>query len=274
MAEYIFPTFIFITTLFILGILIKPSNKLLGIICMVGAGFLTYVITEAAKSAPENSSIIYVFSFVIIFGIFVAIVIAKREDINLKLFSGFYSVIILIAFFSAKGCYNGDKEINDRKIAKNNAIETYKKQYDFNVDSYTTNIDLAKPGTRKNKVLKSPIIVYIKRNGKTEFDYDFNKTLERNLISFSIDSIKTIVVLENVSLDVGRYTNGTTDAQKIQTTISFIEKRTMSEMSLVTLTGGEPPSSISYSHGAPASRSGSAPTQYEIVEAIKMNLNK
>lgn len=272
MAEYIFPAFIFITSLFILWVLIKPSERLLGFVCLIGSGFITYLISTAAKSSPDNSTAILSISFIIELVILILLVIAQKKDINVKVISIFYSIVIVIAFLSARGCYNDDKKWKDRQIEKDNEIITYKKQYDFNVDSLLLTPPINISANKKNSKLKFPIIVYRKWDDKTNFDYEFNKSLERNLTSFSYDSLNTIIILENNVVDIGTYTNGKTKAQKIETTIRFLNKQTMKEITSTTLTGGEPPSSITYRRSSPESRSGSAPTSYEIIETIKNEL--
>lgn len=272
MAEYIFPAFIFITSLFILWLLINPSERFLGFVCLIGSGFITYLILTAAKSSPGNSTAILSISFLIELIVLIILVFAQKKDINIKAISIFYSIVIVIAFLSARGCYNDDKKWKDRQIEKDNEIMAYKKQYDFNVDSLLLTPPINISANKKNQKLKFPIIVYRKWDDKISFDYEFNKSLERNLTSLSYDSLNTIIILENNVVDIGTYTNGKTKAQKIETTIRFLNKQSMKEITSTTLTGGEPPSSITYRRSSPESRSGSAPTSYEIIETIKNEL--
>lgn len=272
MAEYIFPAFIFITSLFVVFLLIKPSEKLLGFVCLIGSGFITYLILTTAESSPNNSTVILSISFLIELVVLILLLFAQKKDINIKAISIFYSIVILIAFLSARGCYNDKKKWKNRQIEKDNEIIAYKKQYDFNVDSLLLTPPINKGANKKISKLKFPIIVYRNRVDKTSFDYEFNKSLERKLTSFSYDSLNTIIILENNVVDIGSYTNRKTKAQKIVTTIRFLNKHTMKEITSTTLTGGEPPSSITYRRSSPESRSGSAPSSYEIIETIKNEL--
>jgi len=272
MAEYIFPAFIFITSLFILGILIRPSENFLGFVCLIGSVFITYLVLTAAKSSPDNSTAILVTSFFILLVVLILVVLDQRKDINIKFISIIYSIVILIAFLSARGCYKDDKKWKDRQIEKDNEIIAFKKQYNFNVDSLLFTEE--KPLNKKKIKLKFPIIVYSKWDNKTNFDYEFNKLLERNLTTYSFDSLNTIIILENNVVDIGTYNDGKTKAQKIETTIHFVDKQSMKEITSVTLTGGEPPSSIAFYRSPPESLSGSAPTNYEIIETIKNELRK
>jgi hypothetical protein len=270
MAEYILPAFIFITSLFILWILIKPSERLLAILCLIGSGFITYLISTVSKSSPDNSTAILSISFIIELVVLILLVLAQKKDINVKVISIFYSIVIIIAFLSARGCYNSDKKWKDRQIEKDNEISAFKNKYDFNVDSLL--LRSSNSINVKKVKLKLPIIVYRKWEDKTSFDYEFNKSLERNLTTLSYDSLNTVIILENTVVDIGTYSNGKTKAQKIETTIRFLDKQSMKEITSTTLTGGEPPSSISYRRSSPESRSGSAPTSYEIIETIKNEL--
>jgi hypothetical protein len=272
MAEYIFPAFIFVTSLFILGTLIRPSENFLGFVCLIGSVFITYLVLTAAKSSPDNSTAILVTSFFIVLVVLILVVLGQRKE-DIKVISIIYSIVILISFLSARGCYKDDKKSKDRQIEKDNEIIAFKKQYNFNVDSLLFTEE--KPLNKKKIKLKFPIIVYRKWDNKTNFDYEFNKSLERNLTTYSFDSLNTIIILENNVVDIGTYDNGKIKAQKIETTIHFVDKQSMKEINSVTLTGGEPPSSIrTYKRSSPESISGSAPTSYEIIETIKNELRK
>ena len=271
MSEYIFPVFIFITSLFIACILIKPSEKLLAFVCMIGALFITYVSLNIAKSAPETSAIILGVIFLILLIILIALIFSNKDKTNLKITSIFYAVVIVIAFFSARGCYNDDQINKEGQIAKDNTINEFKKLYDFNVDSLLTNANSSEK-IPKNYKITFPTIVYRKWDGKTDFDYNFNKSLEQSWKSFSLDSINSIVVIENSTIDIGTYSNGKTKAQKIQTTLSFLDRRTLKQIANRILVGGEPPSSIEYRRSSPESSSGSAPSENEIISAMKEEL--
>lgn len=274
MGDYIFTAFIFVTSLFILWLIIQPSGKFLGFFCLVGSGFVVFLISTAAKSSPDSSTAILSISFFVELIILIILVFAQKDNSNGVAVFVLYSIATLIAFLSARGCYNDDKKWKDRQIKEDNEIAAYKNKYDFNVDSLLFGPALKTVVNKKIQKLKFPIIVYRKRNGKTNYDFELNKLLDRDLITFSYDSLGTIVILENKTIDVGTYTNKKTKAQKIETIIRFFDKKTMKEIMSTTLTGGEPPSSISYRRGSPESRSGSAPTSYEIIETVKYELRQ
>lgn len=276
MAQYIFPPFIFITSLFILLQLIKPPIKFVVLIWLLGSGFITYLITTATKLLPHNSTEIFSISFIIELIVLIVLFLQKKKD-NSKYFAKYYSIIIVITFLYARGCYNSDKycesrdkRLNEMKVAKTNEIIEYKKQYDFDVD--ILNITSPIKIIDKKKILKLPLIIYNKNGDEIIFNYELNKSLDISLTSFFYDSINTIVLLENSIVDIGTYSNGATKAQKIETTIRFLDKLSMNEITSTTLSGGAPPSSITYKRGSPISRSGSAPTSDEIIKTIKNEL--
>jgi hypothetical protein len=268
LAEYIFPVFIFITTLFLCGLLFGVSK-----ICLVLSGAATYAVWWVAASYPEYSTAILSIIFFLELIILIALVIVDREHINVKAFSIWYTIFIGIAYVTADGCYN--KNENDKLyFAKRaNEIATYRSQYDFNIDSLALKINPDTNSVKRKIKLKPPFIIYKKLYNEMDFDYNFNKSLEKSFTSFSIDSINTIIVLEESSVYVGNYNNGKTSAYKSQITIYFIDPHTMNTVTSTTLTGGDPPSSITYRRIIPDSKSGSEPTREEILETIMEELN-
>ena len=86
------------------------------------------------------------------------------------------------------------------------------------------------------------------------------------------DSINTIILLENINEDLGAYSNGTTRAILIKTEISFIDKKTMNLVSKITISGEEPPLSITFRNHAPDSYYGKCPSVEDIMGEIKNEL--
>lgn len=262
MFEYLFPPFIFITTCFLLIISIKwsyPMNYWGG---LIGAGLLTYFLYTL--NLPV---IVLGLFFLSELGLLIFLLIKWKEDLNPKILSILYVASILIVFFVFKGIYSDDKEMKSHFNEVEMKEANYKRRYNFNVDSFLSNsFDLKIDAEMEPS---PPVIIYKAENYKLEFDIESNEELESTLKSFDKDSIKTIVLLKNSTIDVGTYENSGTIAQQIETTIYFIDRYTRKAINSVTVLGSEPPDQVRYKITAPKTVVGSEPYASQIVDAIK-----
>jgi positive regulator of sigma E activity len=231
MAEYFLPVFIFITTGFVLCLLLNSSDKFSGYACFLGSVLFFYIIYRMANSSSGSPEIFLSIIFSVEFILFVVLLFKRRKIVNLKVVSISYSILLLLVFLIARGYYRDDENRKSWKEAKDNEISEFKGQYDFNVDSLVLTPPITIDSILDTSKMKFPIIVYNKRDNEISFDYDFNKSLGRNLTTFTYDSLNTIVIIENEVIEIGTYSNGITKAQRIETKIQLFNKKTLSEIS-------------------------------------------
>jgi hypothetical protein len=185
-----------------------------------------------------------------------------------------WKLFCLILCFSFAHCSNKNKALEEEKDKlRGREIKEYKKKFDFNVDSLIKNVNDLKKTNEITEELKRPIIIYSLSNKKVVFNYYYNLNLPNNFKSFSLDSIRTIVILENIRIDVGTYGNNKTKAQKIQTIIRMFDRKKMVELKSFHIDGNDPPNQIEYRHYCPDTLTGSAPSQDEILKSIKSIIN-
>lgn len=276
MIEYIFPAFIFITSLFLLWLIIKPEQKLTNMVCLFGSGAITYFALNVSKTIGEQAGGFLIGFFIIELIVLAIVIFYQKEIIKPKPVSITYLIILLITFLITRGCYNDDKKTKEyyrekREKAEKEIVE-YKSKYDFNVDSLNMTEKIPNRKTKKKVNLEFPVIVYRKKDNVIQFDLEFNKNLADGYKSYKFDSISTLVILENLIVDLGTYNNSKTRAIRIDTHIELINFRTMKKVNEITIQGSEPPASISYRRSAPESRSGAAPSRDEIMMEIKRQL--
>lgn len=178
-------------------------------------------------------------------------------------------VVLIILSFPIFLILRGFTENKIKEIEKDSKIIEFKNLYDFNVDSLKFDISTSNEKTH----LKFPIIIYRKKGNGVTYDYNFNSSIDRDLISFKYDSINTIIVLENNLIDVGEYTDKKTKAKKIETIIHFMDKKIKKKIYSIKLTGGDPPKTIKYRRRYTEYVTGYAPTNNEIINVIKKELN-
>ena len=269
LATYILLGFILVTTFIILCVLTNKLGRSTGGISLLGTGFVMYFIISIVKFYLESSALILLICYIVELGILVGLIFFYRKKYSISVASIIYTIIIIITFFVAKSCYHDDQKQKEKQVEKQNEIIAYKNQYDFNVDELINQFQYTDWSKYKVK-LKFPIIAYRKSDGIITFDVEFNKFLNsKHLTDFSFKSINIIIILEDLTINLGTYSNGKTRAQKIQTKITFIDKKTMQKISDKIIGGGNPPERISYKGSAPTSRSGGRPTNDKIIEAIQ-----
>jgi mRNA-degrading endonuclease HigB of HigAB toxin-antitoxin module len=268
LAGYILGGFIVITTFCIMVGLTHKLGRTTGAISLIGTGVVCYVILSIVDFYSDYSLLILIACFIVEIVILGLLVIFYHRDIIVTA-SIVYAILIVIALITARSCYNNDMENKEKSEAREQSITTYKNQYDFNVDELINQFQYADWSKHKVK-LKFPIIAYRKSDGRIIFDVEFNKFLNsKHLTDFSFKNINIIVILEHLTIDLGTYSNGKTRAQKIQTMITFIDKKTMQKISDKIIVGGNPPERISYKGSTPISRSGGRPTNDKIIEIIQ-----
>lgn len=269
MAEYIFPTFISITSLVILWLLLKPWAGISVLGCIIASILISYLILLLARLSPHYVTAILSISYLVELVILILILNSQKKKDNVKIISILYTIAIALSYLFAKDYYHSDEKQKNRFVEKNNLIKSLKEKYDFNVDSLLVFYKASQNYNDKGKSLQFPIIVYHKSNGKILFDYEFNKVLDSTLTSFYFDSLNTIVLLEDGFIELGTYTNGKTRAQKHETTISFLDKKSMKIISSTNILGGDPPRSIEYKGTAPETATGTRPSYLEIIDTIR-----
>jgi len=193
-------------------------------------------------------------------------------------------ICIIIVFLISRSCEDNQKKALESINETNKMIRKYqigyadfKRQYDFNLDSLSKIINTNETESFEKNDLKFPIIIYSNKEDDDSIVLaGINRNLDRKLISFSLDSIKTIVMLENSRVTVGTYTNNSTVGQKYKMKISFIEKQTMKQISSITLDGGDPPRNIKYKENSPilTPRIGSMVSEDDIIKAIKTKISQ
>lgn len=172
-----------------------------------------------------------------------------------------------------------DLESKEKKAAEIKAKKEssdFKKQYDFDIYELCDVVKKCKVGEFKTYKPSSPIIIYKQLNYLQIFEYSYpmNKNIGSKYISFSKDSIKTIVILRDTLVDIGRYSGrNNTRAIQRQTIISYVDFNTKKEIYYDIVKGEEPPESIRSRSALGDRIVGPFPNETEILETIKKNIN-
>jgi len=269
MIEILLAAFIFITLIFLCMMYVPTSGRLTAFLCLIGSVALTFYCYKLATTTNHPTIYLGVAFVLLLLMLAAGLVVRKRKnkDASVVGFSIFYLVVMAIGSFIVNSMNQNDKAMTESRKQYENEVLSYKSLYNFNVDSLGLKIDI-NSFDKTTKELEKYIIAYVLIDGTLQYSYEFNKSLDGSLKSFNIDSINTIVVLNSRAIDVGLYSNGTTRAKKIETTVLFLDKRTLKTSFSRKLIGGSPPEHISYRHAAPESMSGPGPTQSEIIETI------
>jgi hypothetical protein len=196
------------------------------------------------------------------------------EDTPNSSFIKFYLIVCLISMLIGKfvqaNFFSHRPDYQLEYLAK---IKQYKDQFDFNVDSLGNRlIDLKTIDKRRAFY---PIIIYTKSiNGEIDFDFEFNKGLLKEKRAYTLDSIKTILLIEKDEIYSCTYSNNLTIGYKVLSKISLIDAKSFCRINKIVLEGEDPPLTIKYKKNPPDKVYGKGVSQTEIINAFESYVNR
>jgi hypothetical protein len=273
MINYILQGSIFITAIFLMFMIIRPTSKGGAQISLLIAGILLYGINSTLGKIGDEANLILWGIFAIIF-VLLALLFFTDKKIDGKISFGVaYLIFLLVSILVTRGCYLDDSIKLKNEEIKQNETSIYRKKYLFNIDSLgyqLLNIQFNSDGFFKPEF---PIIVFRKVNGKIEFEFDITKSLDKSKNSYTIDQIKTIAIIEESNVYEGSYSNGKTKAYRVETNVTLIDNVNRTETKSFVIVGSSPPSTIRSRTGAPESVTGHPPSFSEISNSIINEIN-
>ena len=273
MINYILQGAIFITTIFLMFMVIRPTSKGGGQISLLISGLLLYVINSTLGKIGDDANLILLGVFVLIFVTLASLFYTDKKIDGKTSFGVAYLVFLIISILVTRGCYLDDsKKIKD-ETKKQNELANYKKKYLFNLDSLgyqLLNIQLNSTNYSKTE---SPVIVFRKASGEIEFEFEITKSIDTTKNIYTIDQVKTIAIIEESNVYEGSYSNGKTKAYRIETNVTLIDNINRTESKTFVIIGSSPPTTIRSRNGAPESVYGHPPSSSEISNRILSEMN-
>jgi hypothetical protein len=183
--------------------------------------------------------------------------------------------IIAIPFFIVSTCNDKirDKEKQKEYTELAEQRETYLKQFDFNFEEITKDIENVNLQNIRKSIPRKPIIIFQKRiyDNKDEFffNYELNKKLEKKNMSFKNGEINTIVLISDTLISIGRYSRSNNIGYKQNIIISYIDKKTNQVIFKTIIEGENPPDEIRYHENDNSHKVyGTRASELEIYESI------
>jgi hypothetical protein len=273
MINYILQGAIFITAIFLMFMIIRPTSKGGAQISLLFAGLLLYGINSTLGKIGDEANLILWGIFAVIFVILSLLFFTDKKIDGKTSFGVVYLIFLFVSILVTRGCYLDDSKKLMKEEIKQNEISVYKKKYIFNIDSLghqLINIQFNNDAYLKPEF---PIVVFRKVNGKIEFEFDITKSLDKSKNIYTIDQIKTIAIIEESNVYEGSYSNGKTKAYRVETNVTLIDNSNRTETKSFVIVGSSPPSTIRSRTGAPASVSGRPPSNSEISDRIINEIN-
>lgn len=187
--------------------------------------------------------------------------------------------IIAIPFFIVSTCNDKirDKEKQKEYTELAEQRKTYLKQFDFNFEEITKDIENVNLQYIQNSIPRKPIIIFQKRiyDNKDEFffNYELNKKLEKKNMSFKNSEINTVVLISDTLIGIGRYSRSNNIGYKQNIIISYIDKKTNQVIFKTIIEGENPPDEIRYHENDKSNKVyGTKASELEIYESIINNI--
>jgi hypothetical protein len=261
MSDYILIPLILVS---ILVLVIRIPNKIFLSISLFLIGISTFI-------AIYFSSILLISIVALICFIFVLLSFIFKKNDNydflalLKIYL-IFSVVSMLIWQILYATFIYERPIIDY-------VKEYKDHYNFDLDSLGKSINTVK--FIGDCEIGYPIIIYTKKEVlENHFSYDFNQQLSKDKKSFTLDSIKCILLIEHERIYNGLYSNGTTEGYRINSKVSAINIKRKCLIDLFEIEGGPPPNTVEYSKVAPESVFGSSTPLRLILEKYNELINQ
>lgn len=158
-------------------------------------------------------------------------------------------------------------QIPDFKTVYNEGKIKYMEKYEFNIDSLGNNA--YKINNRKQCNCFPPFVVFNVKGDSIVYDYEINKSINKDKYSFKIDSLNSIIYIENIYEYIGDYQNKITSGYRVDKKIKCVNIKNKCNQRTFIIKGENPPHEINYRRNAPDKVFGQAASINTILKEIE-----
>ena len=201
----------------------------------------------------------------------------RNDDTPLGCYLIFFVIIFIV--FAVSNC--NDEKRNEEKQKDKGKLDQIQKEYlnrfDFNFEEIIENIENLNLQNIEKSTPKKPIIIFEKRTVDNKkivfFNYQLNKKLDKEYVSFKNNEINTIVLISDTLINVGHYSRTEKIGFKNNIIITYIDKKTNKIIFKDEIEGEKPPEQIRYHENDESDKVyGKRPSELEIFEKIITNI--